>query len=198
MRIEQLTFTRFIAAIAIVIYHFGKYCSIFNNDSVNEIFRNSNLAVSYFFTLSGFVMIIAYSRRGKIKWIDYYKNRFARIYPVYLLAIIAMVISTKIGSVNLDDLAYNIFMIQSWIPEKALSINYAGWSLSVELFFYMLFPFLFSFFTKKRMKTSFIIIVSFWLFSQIIFLLNLNEMITFPWYNIKDSFLKCKMQQIKR
>lgn len=188
MRIEQLTFTRFIAAIAIVIYHFGKYCSIFNNDSVNAIFRNSNVAVSYFFTLSGFVMIIAYAQKGKIKQIDYFKNRFARIYPVYLLAIITMIAASNINTVKQDDLIYNLLMIQSWIPGKALSINYAGWSLSVELFFYALFPYLFSFFTKKGLKTSFIIILSFWLLSQTLYLLNFKGIIKIPIYNLKDIF----------
>jgi len=48
MRIEQLTFTRFLAAISIVIYHYGKNIFPFNHEITSFIFRQANLGVSYF------------------------------------------------------------------------------------------------------------------------------------------------------
>jgi len=41
-------------------------------------------------------------------------------------------------------LALNITMLQAWVPSIALSVNMPGWSLSTELLFYFLFPFLFN------------------------------------------------------
>ena len=87
MRIEQLTFTRFLAAISIVIFHYGDQIFLFNNKYVQFIFGQANIGVSYFFILSGFVMIIAYNTNSKINFFQYLKNRLARIYPVYLFAI---------------------------------------------------------------------------------------------------------------
>lgn len=103
MRIEQLTFTRFIAAIAIVIFHFGKESYLFNSDYVSFIFRQAHLGVSYFFILSGFVMIIAYGNKKNINFIEYIKNRLARIYPVYLLAIVLFLSVTFFRNINFED-----------------------------------------------------------------------------------------------
>ena len=188
MRIEQLTFTRFIAALLIVIFHYGRDCFLFNNDYVSFIFTQANIGVSYFFILSGFVMIIAYYNNTKIIFLKYMKNRLARIYPVYLLAIFLVLYINLFKVINFTDLFLNILMIQSWIPEKALTINFPGWSLSVELFFYLSFPFLFNFIYKKNtLKSIAFWIILFWLLSQIIFYLIVNtDFITTPVYIIQD------------
>jgi len=151
MRIEQLTFTRFLAAISIVIYHYAKHVFPFNHNSVEFIFRQANIGVSYFFILSGFVMIIAYKNKGKIEFRKFIKRRFARVYPVFFLAIIILLIYYTILGKPIDykGLLLNITIIQSWVPGKALSFNTPGWSLSVEMFFYLCFPFLFNHFYKK-------------------------------------------------
>jgi peptidoglycan/LPS O-acetylase OafA/YrhL len=90
MRLDQLTFTRFIAAISIVVFHYGRNVFPFDMDGIKFLFRQANVGVSYFFILSGFIMVIAYGNRGKIEYVDYLKRRFARIYPVYFLAILAL------------------------------------------------------------------------------------------------------------
>ncbi|WP_264536416.1 acyltransferase family protein [Flavobacterium sp. N1736] len=169
MRIEQLTFTRFIAAILIVIFHYGKNSYVFNNSYVDFLLKQANVCVSYFFILSGFVMIVAYQNKSQINTFEYLKNRFARIYPVYLLGIVLVLIPLILSkTVNFQDLFLNLFMLQSWIPGKALTLNVPGWSLSVECFFYIVFPFFFnSVYKKFNIKTITIAIVSFWLISQI-------------------------------
>jgi peptidoglycan/LPS O-acetylase OafA/YrhL len=172
MRIEQLTFTRFVAAIAIVFFHVGKTTAPFNHDSISFLFKQANIGVSYFFILSGFVMIVAYKDYDKISFLDYIKKRFARIYPVYILAIILLfsyfLIANK--TIYLKSLVLNITMLQAWIPGEALSFNSPGWSISVELLFYALFPFIFNtFYRPKSFKINAIIIVSVFIISQIIF-----------------------------
>lgn len=172
MRIEQLTFTRFIAAILIVIFHYG--VDIFPFNLTKQLFTGANVGVSYFFVLSGFVMIIAYHKKAKISALSYLKNRFARIYPVYLLASILLIgyylLATNL-SVNTIDVLLNIFMIQSWIPGKALTLNFPGWSLSVELFFYLMFPILFNaIYRKFNYKKLIAPILIFFGISQIVFI----------------------------
>ncbi|MFD2567549.1 acyltransferase family protein [Pseudotenacibaculum haliotis] len=150
MRIEQLTFTRFIAASLIVIFHYG--VDIFPFSLQKTVFLGANIGVSYFFVLSGFVMIVAYHKKQKISIFDYLRNRFARIYPLYLLATLILVsyylLSTNV-SIDLIDLFANLFMIQSWMPQRVLTLNFPGWSLSVELFFYITFPILFNYFYNR-------------------------------------------------
>lgn len=171
MRINQLTFTRFLAAISIVIFHFGQKSFIFNNNNVKFIFFNANVCVSYFFILSGFVMMIAYGNKSGFSSIDYLKNRFARIYPLYFLAIlIVLVLQIRTKSLDLLGLFSNVFMIQSWIPGKVLTFNPPGWSLSVELLFYAVFPLVFNMFLKNNnVKKIAGAIILFWVLSQVLF-----------------------------
>ncbi|WDF62869.1 acyltransferase family protein [Flavobacterium sp. KACC 22763] len=171
MRIEQLTFTRFLAAISIVIFHYAKKSFLFNNKYVNFIFSNADVCVSYFFILSGFVMMVAYAKRTEISAKEYFINRFARIYPVYFLALLIMfLLQAHIQNLDVLGLVLNVFLIQAWVSGKILSVNPPGWSLSVEFIFYAIFPFLFNQgFRKMKLKRIFLYIILFWILSQIIF-----------------------------
>ncbi|MFD0962593.1 acyltransferase family protein [Pseudofulvibacter geojedonensis] len=187
MRIEQLTFTRFIAAISIVIFHYGSGSSLFNNETVSFLFNQANIGVSYFYILSGFVMVIAYGNKNKIDSGLYLKNRLARIYPVYFLAIFLIIAIRLFKEIDYYNLLLNIFMFQTWIPEKALTINTPGWSISVELFFYILFPILLNYlYSKKSLSKISYIIISFWIISQVIHHLLIYKIIHIPYYNIVD------------
>ncbi len=169
MKIDQLTFTRFLAAISIVIFHFGQKVTPFSYDTVSFLFQKANIGVSFFFILSGFVMIIAYGRKGSINPAEYLRNRFGRIYPVYMVAICLLAGNWLFLSLPVDttDLMLNIFMVQSWIPGKALSFNSPGWSLSVEFFFYFLFPFLFNrIYSRYGYKKTILPILLIWIASQ--------------------------------
>jgi peptidoglycan/LPS O-acetylase OafA/YrhL len=121
MRIEQLTFTRFIAAVAIVIFHFGNRRFSLNILYPHFIFKQANVSVSYFFVLSGFVMIIAYYKNSKIDFLSYLKNRFARIYPIYFIAIFFMfILSIFSKNIDYEGLILNLLIIQAWVSGKAL------------------------------------------------------------------------------
>jgi peptidoglycan/LPS O-acetylase OafA/YrhL len=177
MRVEQLTFTRFLAAIFIVIFHFGEELFPFSKQPLLLLVAQANLYVSYFFVLSGFVMIVAYSNKEHIDTATYYKKRFARIYPVYLLAIIALIAyMAAINEYHFNGLLSNLFLVQAWIPGETGSFNGPAWSLSVELFFYLVFPWLFNYiYKKKNIKMIAGIIIAIWLVTQIFFTLHFRD-----------------------
>ena len=171
MRIEQLTFPRFVAAISIFVYHYGKNIFPFNLEYSGFLFKQANVGVSFFFILSGFVMIIAYHNYKKIGFLEFVKRRFARIYPVYLLAIVLYFIYLLARRMPLDytGLILNLTMIQSWFPGYALSFNTPGWSLAVEFFFYATFPFLFNYLYKNStLKKLTIPIILIFVISQVV------------------------------
>jgi|ERR1017187_88798 peptidoglycan/LPS O-acetylase OafA/YrhL len=200
MRTEQLTFTRFIAAILVVFFHYGEQTFFYKNSYLQSLFFNGYYFVSYFFILSGFVMIIAYNSFRHINPKDFYINRIARIYPLYIVALLLTVLYNlifKIGFVTVPFIL-NLFMIQAWIPSQALSINFVAWSLSVEIFFYLIFPFLFNFVYKKySLKTITIVVILFWLISQIFFhlenskypKLNLNFLLFNPILHLNEFLI---------
>ncbi len=152
MRLDQITFTRFLAAFAIVVFHFGQNIFPFNNENFSFLFAGANLGVSYFFILSGFIMVVAYHKKSTINYANYYKNRIARIYPIYFLAIVINILPI-ISKINTIDLGLNLAVIQAWFPSRALSINGTGWSISVEFLFYALFPVLYNvLYSKKKFR----------------------------------------------
>jgi peptidoglycan/LPS O-acetylase OafA/YrhL len=187
MKLNQLTFTRFLAALAIVVYHNQAINWPFNLPLLHLILSKANVGVSYFFILSGFVMIIAYGKQKaiKIKMGSYYLNRIARIYPVYLLALILAAIKIMmIGKVPLNDLLLQVFVIQSWVPGHIGKLNIPGWSLSVEALFYIAFPFLFNYYySKYSFKAVTIFVLCLWLTTQIL----LNSVYLSPYYSVPPS-----------
>lgn len=176
METSQLTFTRFVAAFFIVIYHFGGSLFPVSIEFIEELRRHLNLGVSYFFVLSGFVMMLAYGNMQSVNFLGYMKNRIARIYPLHLFTLfltIAISIFVSINYLQYWEFNFNtffvhVFLIQSWFPEYSLSLNVPSWSVSTELLFYLCFPLLLNYFINKvKMNSVIWIFLSFWLFSQI-------------------------------
>lgn len=181
MDTSQLTFTRFIAAILIVIFHFAEGSFPFNQPIISSIVVNANYGVSYFFLLSGFVMAVAYSKKSEpIKYKAFLKNRLARIFPLYILAMLAMLLYYYLRieimgmasnyTPKIFDVVLNFLMLQSWVPDKAMTVNVPAWSLSVEWFFYVSFPFLLNYvYQRISFKKLGISIMVFFILSQILF-----------------------------
>lgn len=188
MRIEQLTFTRFIAAISIVIFHYGGDSFLFNNKYLSFIFKQANIGVSYFFILSGFVMTIAYWNRSDFSMRQYLINRLARIYPLYLFALILYLASSLFTGSNITTVLLNIAMLQSWFPDMALTLNSPGWSISVEFFFYLTFPILLSTLKQQNFKYVAVVLILFWITSQVIYTLLINQTIPLSIYQTKDIY----------
>ncbi|WP_288243922.1 acyltransferase [uncultured Chryseobacterium sp.] len=165
MKISQITFTRFVAAMAIVISHFNKDLFLYKIRFIADIFLRANVGVSYFFILSGFIMIIAYHRKEKIGYRDFYRNRVARIYPLYVVGLLLYFVTRYY-----DFSFYKTFLylsgVQSWIPGKALILNFPGWSISVEFLFYLLFPWLYNYLYSKGNKSIWVIAVLIWIGTQ--------------------------------
>ena len=99
--------------------------------------------VSLFFVLSGFVL--AWSRSPSDSTSRFYRRRFARIYPAYVVSL-----ALGIGLMMLDGgrvdpiaLAFALTLTQDWVPDPDIyyAINPVSWSLSCEAAFYLLFPF---------------------------------------------------------
>ncbi|WP_157456495.1 acyltransferase family protein [Chryseobacterium hispalense] len=175
MKISQITFTRFVAAMAIVISHFNKDLFLYKIRFIADIFLRANVGVSYFFILSGFIMIIAYHRKEKIGYQDFYRNRVARIYPLYVVGLLLYFVTRYY-----DFSFYKTFLylsgVQSWIPGKALILNFPGWSISVEFLFYLLFPWLYNYLYSKGNKSIWVIAVLIWIGTQVFSNLYTNSL----------------------
>lgn len=152
-RLDALTSLRFFAALVVVLGHCGGLAFASMPFWFHGLMQSGYQMVRFFFVLSGFVL--AYSsytpgdkaiRNGAIQ---FWKNRFARIYPAYFLALlIALPVflhGVSNGGIPRKDaflaLTFVPLLLQSWGDhDLAAAINIPAWSLSVEMFFYALFP----------------------------------------------------------
>ncbi len=171
-RIEALTFTRFVAAAAIVVFHFGRKAAPFDGELMGALVKKGYVGVSYFFILSGFVMIVAYGHKDRVAVRPYLRNRFARIYPVYVLAIAMLFCVRSLQSQAIDwtGVGLNLLLVQAWIPDYAHSFNMPGWSLSCEMAFYAAFPWLYnSVYRRFYLRRVGIAALVLWAVSQVVF-----------------------------
>ena len=160
VRIEQLTGIRWFACLLVFLHHNtpGGQTPMW----IVYFMNNGACAPAIFFVLSGFVLAITYADSlkrldGKSTW-DYVVARIARIYPLYLLMLlVALAFTLQRGSnVGRMDFALQLTTMQSWSPDHgaAYGVNPPGWTLSIEVFLYMCFPFLLLWLRPGRLATS--------------------------------------------
>lgn len=144
-KIDTLTSLRFFASAAIVIFHMQ--LKILGVPATVPL----ALGVSFFFVLSGFILTYTYGSR-RFDYRKFLVSRFARLWPVHA-------VTAALTLRFLDTLDYwpatavNFTMLHAWIPVPAFanSLNWVSWSISDEVFFYLVFP-LFAF--AARVKTA--------------------------------------------
>jgi peptidoglycan/LPS O-acetylase OafA/YrhL len=182
-RIEALTSLRYLAAFIVVCFHFGQQTWLVK--SFPGIFWTGAEMVTMFFVLSGFVLTLAYRDKPSFSG-EYYINRVARILPAYYLAL-ALVVLPKLAH-GLNDFDWTAFFLsatflQSWIPPYPTSLNYPGWTLSVEVAFYVVFPFLLK--SAMRMRLNHLLLLSggLWLMTQVIEISIANS----DWYRAHQA-----------
>jgi peptidoglycan/LPS O-acetylase OafA/YrhL len=172
---SQLTFTRFIAAMTVVVFHWAYVWPGLNDWMWEYRLHVGPTMVSYFFVLSGFIMAAVYlAPGGAPDRRRYWAARIARIYPVYLLGVVLMAvpIGLGVGGSQLDPwaLLLNVLLLQAWVPQYALSLNSPGWSLSVEAFFYLGFPLLLVLMARMRSARALLVFTAIvWALSQLIY-----------------------------
>jgi peptidoglycan/LPS O-acetylase OafA/YrhL len=148
-RLPSLTGMRFIAAGLVFLFH-ASLANVFADHAVSSdytqvVAKTGNVGVSFFFVLSGF--ILTWTARPGDNYGRFWRRRFAKIYPNHLVSWIVVLLvpaAVAIPATSVWTAAANLFLLQSWIPKYNLifGMNDVTWSLSCEMFFYLVFPWL--------------------------------------------------------
>ena len=152
--LPALTGIRFVAAMQVVFFHFGATFAVQHHfpQPLAICLGNGWTAVTLFFLLSGFILSYTYcgNIEGSSKRKQFWQARFARIYPVYMLSLLASV-PFAFGALGNGATVHSplqvssvLLMVQAWNPFRpgdAQIWNSPAWTLSTEAFFYLLFPF---------------------------------------------------------
>jgi peptidoglycan/LPS O-acetylase OafA/YrhL len=100
--------------------------------------------VFLFFVISGFCIHLQWARARaagnpyEIKFSSFWKRRFRRLYPAYLIALAlylsfaAMNVGIKVTGAFIYDVVMHVFMLHNLDPKTAYSINGVFWTLAIE------------------------------------------------------------------
>ena len=147
LNIPSLTSFRFITAFVVFLFH----CQIHLNweigiKIIDRFIHHGAVFMSGFFVLSGYIMTHVYSNTdfslpGNMR--SFYLKRFAKIYPTYALATVAYFAFFRDFTLpqHARILFNDLLLVQGFFPSMfPLGINGGTWSLTVEMFLYLLFP----------------------------------------------------------
>lgn len=149
-KLPSLTGSRFWAAFLVFLFHSSLPSDLapFSDETTQHLFaavvsKAGWLGVSYFFILSGFIMV--WSARDGDTIVDFYLRRFAKIYPTHCLTWAAAFL---VGAVSVGEYrlwASNLFLVNTWVDDVKYFFvaNRPSWSLCIEAFFYLIFPVIF-------------------------------------------------------
>lgn len=165
--LRALTTLRFFAAFFIVLHHLRGSFGIAQEFATIPL----GSGVSFFFVLSGFILNHVYRRLDSRQETGRFLfARVAKLMPLHLITLGLTAIfvgdftgiQTQFGYVV--RFVANALLIQAWYPDfrSIFSFNSVSWSISVELFFYLMFPILLFGFSKNgwwKLVLSFALVV---------------------------------------
>ncbi|HSI53198.1 MAG TPA: acyltransferase [Ramlibacter sp.] len=152
-RFEALDGWRGICACLVVLFHFHGFSPIYSSPLV----RNSYLFVDFFFVLSGFVIAWNYATRLGT-WPEvrrFLVLRVGRVYPLHAFMLFCFLAfetakmfggadraSAFTGEMQPAAVLSNLFLVQSLHLHDSLTWNGPAWSISTEVWTYVLFALL--------------------------------------------------------
>jgi peptidoglycan/LPS O-acetylase OafA/YrhL len=168
--LRNLTPLRGIAALLTVIFHIDLVLSLFQGKLLDQnhshLISRMYLMVDFFFLLSGFIMCHVYAKYfgNAVNGQNFKKftiARLARVYPLHLFSLLLTALflfllhkwGAKVSPIlDAENSVYsfitNLFLLHSMNFHQWFTFTHASWSISVEWWMYMLFPFLVAPFMK--------------------------------------------------
>jgi peptidoglycan/LPS O-acetylase OafA/YrhL len=167
-RLTSIDALRGIAALCVVLYHAVGNAGTSAPQSLLEwpvIFLQTLSSFGYvgvflFFVISGFCIHLRWAKAQAagtpytISFGAFWKRRFLRLYPAYLivlaifLGLTALTVGIKVTSGFIYDVTMHVFMLHNLDPKTAYSINGVFWTLAIEEQLYLAYFLLL--FLRKR------------------------------------------------
>jgi|Napbiome12C3dose_1001474.scaffolds.fasta_scaffold00008_90 peptidoglycan/LPS O-acetylase OafA/YrhL len=165
-KLDSLQMVRAIAMLMVLFIHLDAFSTrIFNYPVFSGfLMPGGDAGVNIFFVLSGF--IIFYVHKGdigkRVKFFPYLIKRFSRIYPTYWAANLLIIpLHFLLPQFGLGDereartIIYSLLLL----PQSHAPIIHAAWSLSNEIFFYLMFSLSIIFKFKRIFPLVFLILL---------------------------------------
>lgn len=137
-RLEILDLAHFLAALAVVFFHYAGRSSFSGSEIIYDICKFGFLGVPFFFIISGFVISLSAENSSPVK---FGISRFVRLFPTLWVCstlTFLMLLVTEYPGKDINAIMYiaNLFMINQ--PLNIQYVDNVYWTLFEELKFYVL------------------------------------------------------------
>lgn len=156
--IPALTSIRFIFAVMVLATHFHGYTPGVSGAWMAPL---GNIAVSWFFILSGFILAYSFPTLPSAKDTGKFLiSRFWRLFPVQAVTVLASYLlfasSRQLAQTEPEYLFASLSLMHAWAADPAASqaFNVPAWSVSHEWFFYLAFPVLIAWGWRSALAVS--------------------------------------------
>lgn len=133
-RISVLDAIRGLLAIGVMCYHLAGWLFDVHLDALGSY------AVYGFFVLSGFAMAWVYDSAGQFDTRSFFIARIARVVPLWWAATILTVLSAQSDFPGWNAIIENLTLLSALTPTRDIPLG--GWTIELEVVFYLLFPML--------------------------------------------------------
>jgi peptidoglycan/LPS O-acetylase OafA/YrhL len=155
VKFRYIDAVRGIAILLVLMVHTNLFGTHVNNGGLTALISQGARGVQLFFIASAFTLFHSYSNRYNKELNpdrNFFIRRFFRIAPVYYLGIVYYLCQEGLGShffmgdrepVSIFNIIANVLFLHGINPNWINSIVPGGWSITVEMTFYLLIPLLF-------------------------------------------------------
>ncbi len=144
----QLDAVRALASGAVVATHVGFWSGFYTSGIIGVAVQRMEVGVAIFFVLSGFLLgrpylVAARDRVPHDSARRYFRKRFFRIVPVYVVTVVAaMTLLSENRSLGLDRWIQNLLLVDLYREAQLPQGLTQMWSLTIEVAFYLILPLL--------------------------------------------------------
>ena len=208
--ITPLTSLRFFAALYMCIFHIHAFSGL-NFYIFNSFVGSGYIAVDFFFVLSGFIISYTYYPsliEKSFSFKEFSLRRIARLYPVHIATLILFILLMVVAGFfdmianregeYLIEFIRSLFLVHGWFGrgEDAVFFNSPSWSISVEFFAYLTFPFAILMLSKMRLSHMIVFSIVLFLLLYFYFLFFLEMILTKSSVNEAPLFINSGIYRI--
>jgi peptidoglycan/LPS O-acetylase OafA/YrhL len=148
-RIFGIDALRAYAALYVMVFHTYFLGGVYIHEGkIRDLIIHGDIGVPIFFVISGFSITYSIFKKEFFKNLElrnFFIRRFFRIVPLFYLAFVLNITLSIVGGqgVKIYDSILTLSFLFPFIGGHQESLVMAGWSLGIEMVFYLLFPLLF-------------------------------------------------------
>jgi exopolysaccharide production protein ExoZ len=163
-RLDSLDTLRGVAILLVILFHCSQFFQPYSG--LMKVAQYGAHGVQLFFVISAYTMCYMWQARDgeSAPILKFFLRRFFRIAPLFwLVAIGWFVFAALHGGRDIPfwKLLVTLLFLHGFSPQTNGAVVPGGWSIAVEMVFYVLFPFVYKFCSGSTIRTVYVFLLSY-------------------------------------